>query len=250
MKVGVIGAGYVGAVTSANLAEGGHDVTCVDINQEKVDQWNSGNPPIYEPGLAELVENGLRKKHLRFTSDSSVAIAGAEVVFIAVGTPQAEDDSADLSYVLKAAQDIGTYATGRLVAVDKSTVPIGTSVWVREEIARVTDHDIPVVSNPEFLREGSALKDVSNPHQIIVGTDSEYAASVMRRLYAQDIRRNPDVLDIMDPASAETVKYGINAFLSVKISYANELAQLCKAAGADYGRVRMAVGRDPRIGSL
>jgi len=247
MRVGVIGTGYVGSVTGACLAEKGNDVICMDNNPEKVELMRNGGLPIYEPGLDEVFKSEISEGRLHFTTSLDEAMEGTDVLFLALPTPQGENDEADLSYILGAAKDIGKRLTSRMVIVDKSTVPIGTSRWVTEVIEAETRTEFEVVSNPEFLREGRAVDDFRYPHQIVVGTKAEWAEEIMRELYEPFVRRT-GTLDFMDPYSAETVKYGINAFLAVKISFANELAQLCKATGADYNRVRMAVGRDTRIG--
>lgn len=254
MKVGVVGSGYVGSVTAAGFAETGNDVTAIDKKPEIVDRMSAGrvDEHIYEPGLQDLVRHNIAEGRLRFTTDYAEAIVkrSAEVVFLAVPTPQGEDDEADLSYVLAAAKEVASIAVKPLVLVDKSTVPVGTAVWVREVVSETTDVPIAVVSNPEFLREGSALDDFNKPDQIVVGAEEEWAAELMRQLYEPFVRTDEKRFDLMDPASAEVVKYGINAFLATKISFANQLAQFCRETGADYGRVRAAIGRDRRIGEL
>ena len=249
MKIAVIGTGYVGSVTGACLAEKGNRVICMDNNPTKVASLNKGLLTIYEPGLPEIVKNEMASGRLSFTTSLEEAMDGIDVIFLCLPTPQGEDDRADLSYVLGAAEDIGKHLKQRAIIVDKSTVPVGTAEKVRSVIAAQTDVEFAVVSNPEFLREGSAVGDFRRPEQIVVGVIEEWAANVMRELYDPFVRRNSDVLMIMDPASAELTKYGINSFLATKISFANELARLAKASGADYDQVRAAVGKDSRIGN-
>lgn len=249
MKIGVVGTGYVGLVTGTCLAEAGNDVTCVDVDAEKVARMQSGEVPIYEPGLDKLLSRNMKEGRLHFTTELSEAVSGAAAVFLCLPTPQSErDGSADLSYVLKAAIDIGGLLTDYTVIVNKSTVPIGTARKVRSIIAAVTNVDVDVASNPETLREGQAVKDFLNPQQVIIGTDSPKARKVLRDLYRPFVVRDPSCLRFMDCESAEMAKYAINAALALKISYANQVAELCRASGADYEHVRGVLGSDNRIG--
>jgi len=247
MKIAVIGTGYVGLVTGTCFAESGHVVTCVDLDQRKVDLLNSGGVPIYEPGLEELVERNAREKRLSFTSRAAEAVAGAEVAFIAVGTPPGETGEADLTYVLSAAADIGKALTGYCVVVNKSTVPVGSAERVREVLARSTTQPFDVVSNPEFLKEGAAIDDFMRPDRVVVGVESERARAVMADLYAPFVRAEQPIL-FMDPRSAELTKYAANAMLATRISFMNEIATLCDRMGADVDAVRRGMGSDRRIG--
>lgn len=249
MKIGIIGTGYVGSVTGACLAEKGNEVICIDNNPEKVALLQSGQVPIYEPGLDEIFKAEILAGRLNFSGNLEDAM-NSDVLFLCLPTPQGEDDRADLSYVLGAAQEIGKRMkeTSRMIIVNKSTVPVGTAHKVREVISAETKAKFAVVSNPEFLREGAAVGDFRRPDQIVIGADEEWAKDVMRELYEPFVRRNTENLSVMDTASAELVKYGINAFLATKISFANELARLARACGADYNEVRASVGADSRIG--
>lgn len=253
MKVGIVGTGYVGSVTGACLAEKGNEVVCMDANPDKVALLQSGEVPIYEPGLDKIFETETAAGRLSFTGSLDEAMADTDVLFLCLPTPQGEDDRADLSYVLSAAKDIGQRLLegSKLVVVDKSTVPVGTAKKVQQVIAENAKPGVEfaVVSNPEFLREGAAVGDFRRPDQIVVGVDEEWARDVMRELYEPFVRRDPECLRLMDPESAELVKYGINAFLATKISFANELARLARACGANYDVVREAVGADGRIGN-
>ncbi|MDQ7815273.1 MAG: UDP-glucose/GDP-mannose dehydrogenase family protein [Patescibacteria group bacterium] len=244
MKVAIIGTGYVGLVSGACLADLGHEVVCIDTDAEKISKLENGVMPIYEPGLEELVKRNYQAGRLKFTTSFSVGVPGAEVISIAVGTPSAPDGSVDMSYVDAAARMIGEHLSGYAVIADKSTVPVGTSERVAELMRQVTDTDFDVVSNPEFLREGHAVFDFLKPARIVIGTGSERAADVMRRLYAHiDC---PKI--VMDERSAELTKYASNAFLATKISFINEVAHLCEAVGADVDAVATGMGSDPRIG--
>lgn len=252
MKITVIGTGYVGLVTGACLAEMGNQVLCLDTDAAKVEMLRQGSIPIYEPGLDELVSRNASGGRLRFTTDVAESVAFGDLQFIAVGTPPGEDGSADLSYVLAAARNIGRHMTGRKVVIDKSTVPVGTGDKVREAVAqelaaRGVDIPFSVASNPEFLKEGAAIKDFMGPDRIVVGADDEYTVGIMRRLYAP-FQRTHERLMVMDVRSAELTKYAANAMLATRISFMNEMANLAEALGADIEHVRRGIGADPRIG--
>ncbi|HEX2595803.1 MAG TPA: UDP-glucose/GDP-mannose dehydrogenase family protein [Luteimonas sp.] len=252
MRVTIFGTGYVGLVTGTCLAEVGHDVVCVDIDAAKVDGLNRGVIPIYEPGLEPMVKANHAAGRLKFTTDAAQAIAQAEIVFIAVGTPPDEDGSADLKYVLKVAQTIGEHLVRPAVVVDKSTVPVGTADKVRATIAKAlaargADVGFDVVSNPEFLKEGAAVEDCMRPDRIIIGADSASAIEKLKRLYAP-FNRNHDRIVTMDLRAAELTKYAANAMLATKISFMNEIANIAERVGADIEMVRQGIGSDPRIG--
>jgi len=248
MRVAVIGSGYVGLVTGAGLAHTGNDVVCIDNDQTKIDALETGAIPFYEPGLPELVANARREGHLSFSADIATAVAEAQIVFLAVGTPSAADGSADLSYVFSAAEEVGRAMQGFTVIVTKSTVPVGTSERVRETVAAVTDTPFAVASNPEFLKEGDAVNDFLKPARIVIGTNDERARDMLEELYSPYIIREHKVF-FTDIASAELTKYAANALLATKISFINEIASLCERVDADVDLVRRAVGADPRIGS-
>jgi UDPglucose 6-dehydrogenase len=252
MRLSVFGAGYVGLVTAACFAEMGNHVACVHVAPDRVARLNRGEVPIHEPGLAPLLERGLARKRIRFGTDAADALAGAEVVFIAVGTPPSEDGSADLSHVLAVARTIGSLMSARCVVVDKSTVPVGTADKVRETIAaelarRGVAHEFSVVSNPEFLKEGAAIGDFMRPDRIVIGSRDAWATEAMRALYAP-FSRNHEKLIVMDVRSAELTKYAANTMLAVRISFMNEMAALAERLGADIEDVRRGIGSDPRIG--
>lgn len=247
MKIAVVGTGYVGLVTGTCLAETGNQVTCIDVDLQKVDMLRAGNIPIYEPGLDILFERNVAQKRLQFTSDLEEGVKGAQVVFLALPTPPGEDGSADLSYVLKAAADLGRLLEDYTIIIDKSTVPVGTADKVREQISRQTNVDFDVVSNPEFLREGVAVEDFMKPDRIVIGTSSEKAKAVLSELYAPYVRQGNPVI-FMDTRSAELTKYAANSFLAVKISFMNEIAQLCERLDANVDMVRLGIGADARIG--
>ncbi|MCD6733206.1 MAG: UDP-glucose/GDP-mannose dehydrogenase family protein [Burkholderiaceae bacterium] len=252
MRLTVFGAGYVGLVTAACFAEMGNHVACVDVDAERVARLSRGEVPIHEPGLAPLIERGLAQQRIRFTRDAADAMAGAEAVFIAVGTPPGEDGSADLSHVLTVARTVGSLLADRCVVVDKSTVPVGTADRVREAIAgelarRGVAHEFAVVSNPEFLKEGAAIGDFMRPDRIVIGSSEAWATELMRALYAP-FSRNHEKLIVMDVRSAELTKYAANTMLAVRISFMNELAALAERLGADIEDVRRGIGSDPRIG--
>ncbi len=253
MKVCVFGAGYVGLVTAACLAEMGNSVACLDVDPARVQGLQEGHMPIHEPGLAELVQRNAAAGRLHFTTDAAAAVAHGTIVFIAVGTPAAEDGSADLAHVLAAARTIGQHMHDHKVIVDKSTVPVGTAEQVRLAIAaelrrRGTVLPYAVVSNPEFLKEGAAIEDFMRPDRVIIGSDNEPALLLMRALYAPFLR-NRDRLLVMDIKSAELTKYVANAMLATRISFMNEMAQLAERLGADIEHVRLGIGSDPRIGT-
>ena len=252
MRVCIFGTGYVGLVTGACLAEVGHDVVCVDVDAAKVEGLNNGIVPIYEPGLAPMVEANRAAGRLKFTTDAAVAIAHGDIVFIAVGTPPDEDGSADLQYVLAVARTIGRHIERPTVVVGKSTVPVGTADKVREAIAaelqaRGAQLAFDVVSNPEFLKEGAAVEDCMRPDRIVIGADNPAAVEKLRRLYAP-FNRNHDRIVTMDVRSAELTKYAANAMLATKISFMNEMANIAERVGADIEQVRHGIGSDPRIG--
>ncbi|MEN5264282.1 UDP-glucose/GDP-mannose dehydrogenase family protein [Stenotrophomonas sp. TWI587] len=252
MRVAIFGTGYVGLVTGTCLAEVGHQVICVDIDQAKVDGLNRGIIPIYEPGLEPMVKANHAASRLTFTSDAAAAVAHGQVIFIAVGTPPDEDGSADLQYVLAVARTIGRHITVPVVVVNKSTVPVGTADKVREAIAqalaeRGVEIAFDVVSNPEFLKEGDAVADCMRPDRIVVGASNPESVALMRRLYAP-FNRNHDRVVEMDVRSAELTKYAANAMLATKISFMNEIANIAEKVGADIEQVRQGIGSDPRIG--
>ncbi|MCI0586602.1 MAG: UDP-glucose/GDP-mannose dehydrogenase family protein [Planctomycetes bacterium] len=247
MRICVIGTGYVGLVAGTCFADSGNDVVCVDIDEGKVDRLQRGEIPIYEPGLEELVRRNVGEGRLRFSTDVAGGIRDSLVIFVAVGTPSGDDGSADLRAVLAVAETIGKAANGRKIVVDKSTVPVGTAERVAETIRRHTSHPVTVVSNPEFLKEGAAIEDFLKPDRIVIGTDDPEAAETMKELYAPFVRRNQPIL-IMDVRSAELTKYAANAMLATRISFMNEIANLCERVGADVNRVREGVGTDSRIG--
>lgn len=244
MKVAIVGTGYVGLVSGACLADLGHSVVCIDTDEGKIAKLKSGVMPIYEKDLEGLVKRNVEAGRLAFTSSFAEGIPGAEVVSIAVGTPSAPDGSVDMQYVDAAAKVIGENLTGYAVIADKSTVPVGTSERVAEIVGSVTEQDFDVVSNPEFLREGTSVSDFMKPTRIIIGSDSARALEVMRNLYSPiDCTKL-----VMDARSAELAKYACNSFLAVKISFINEVAHLCEAIGADVDAVAAGMGSDPRIG--
>jgi UDPglucose 6-dehydrogenase len=250
MHIAVVGTGYVGLVAGACLAETGNDVVCADIDAGKIACLNRGEIPIYEPGLEPLVERNLREERLSFTTDVAGAVAGAEVIFIAVGTPPGEDGSADLQHVLSVAETIGRNMPAEgpeKIVITKSTVPVGTANKVREALARHTSRRVHVCSNPEFLKEGAAVQDFMKPDRVVVGVDSEYARARLEELYSPFVRSGNPVL-FMDIASAEITKYAANAMLATRISFMNTVAGLCDAVGADVSLVRQGIGTDERIG--
>lgn len=252
MKVTFYGIGYVGLVQAAVLADAGHDVCCVDINEIRIENLKKGIIPIYEPGLTPLVEKNFAEGRLTFTTDAQFGVEFGELQFIAVGTPPDEDGSADLQYVLKVAETIATYMTSPKVIIDKSTVPVGTADKVRAKAQQVLDSrgsnlTFAVVSNPEFLKEGAAVNDCKRPDRIVIGTDSADAEEQMRELYAP-FNRNHEKIIVMDIKSAELTKYAANCMLATKISFMNEMANIAERVGADIEHVRHGIGSDPRIG--
>ena len=247
MKIAVVGTGYVGLVVGACLAETGNDVVCVDKVEAKVRMLRRGRMPIYEPGLEELVQRNTKRKRLTFTTQLTKAVRAAEIVFIAVGTPQGEDGSADLRHVADVAREIARAMNGYKVIVDKSTVPVGTAAKVRDIIRRETTHPFSVVSNPEFLKQGAAVEDFLKPDRVVIGAEDDKARRIMQELYAPFTRTGAPVM-VMDCASAELCKYAANALLATKISFMNEVANVCELFGADVDEVRRAVGSDRRIG--
>lgn len=247
MKIAVVGTGYVGLVTGTCFAETGNDVICVDIDEKKVERMRNGEVPIYEPHLDVLFERNIAAGRLTFTTDLAEAIEPAEVIFLALPTPPDEDGSADLSYVLGVADQLGRMMTEYKVIVDKSTVPVGTAEKVTAAVAAHATVDFDVVSNPEFLREGYAVDDFLKPDRVVIGVGSDRAEEVMTRLYKPFVRQgNP--LIVMDERSAELTKYAANAFLATKITFMNEIANFCEKVGADVDKVRRGIGTDTRIG--
>jgi UDPglucose 6-dehydrogenase len=247
MKIAVVGTGYVGLVLGACLAENGNDVTCIDKDEAKIRQLRRGVMPIYEPGLEEIVGRNRAEKRLAFTTNLPRAVRTARIIFIAVGTPQHEDGSADLSHVLAVAREIAKAMNGYKVIVDKSTVPVGTAARVSEVIRRETPHPFSVVSNPEFLKQGAAVEDFLKPDRVVVGVEDEQARQIMVELYAPFTRTGAPIM-VMDTASAELSKYAANAILATRISFMNEVANVCEAFGANVDQVRKAIGADRRIG--
>src|SRR6185436_17530812 len=250
MKIAVVGTGYVGLVLGACLAENGNTVICVDKDQAKIDMLEAGRMPIYEPGLEEMVRRNDHEERLSFTTDLAGAVSASAIVFIAVGTPQGEDGAADLQHVIGVARDIGRAMNKYTIVVDKSTVPVGTAKRVREAIQKETKQPFSVVSNPEFLKQGAAVEDSMRPDRVVVGVDpgDERAAEIMRELYAPFTRTGAPIM-MMDTASAELCKYAANAMLATRISFMNEVANLCELVGADVDHVRKAIGSDTRIGT-
>lgn len=248
MKIAVVGTGYVGLVLGACLAENGNDVICVDKDQEKIRTLEGGRMPIYEPGLEEIVRRNFALERLSFTTDLPRAVKASEIVFIAVGTPQGEDGSADLQYVLAVARDIGRAMDKYTVVVDKSTVPVGTAKKVRSTVQAETTQPFSVVSNPEFLKQGAAIDDFMYPDRVVIGCDDERSARLMEELYAPFTRTGAPVM-LMDTASAELCKYAANSILATRISFMNEIANVCELVGADVDMVRKAIGADERIGT-
>jgi UDPglucose 6-dehydrogenase len=252
MTIAVVGTGYVGLVTGTCFAESGNDVICVDTDRSKIERLQRGEIPIFEPGLEEMVRRNAREERLRFTTDIAEAVGRSRMVFIAVGTPPGEDGSADLQYVLAVARDIGRLMTSFTVVINKSTVPVGTGDQVRaviaEELAR-RGAEVPfdVVSNPEFLKEGNAIDDFMKPDRVIVGCDNPRAAATMKELYAPFVRTEHPII-VMDVHSAEMTKYAANALLATKISFMNDVANLCELVGANVDMVRKGIGSDSRIG--
>jgi len=248
MKLAVIGSGYVGLVTGVGFSDFGNHVTCVDIDEGRIERLRRGEIPFYEPGLSELVQRNLKQGRLHFTTDTADAVRETDVVFLAVGTPSLPDGAADLSYLLEAARQVGRgLGPDGTVVVTKSTVPVGTGDLVKKTISEVTSQPFSVASNPEFLKEGDAVNDFLKPARVIVGADDPHALDVLRRLYTGFLRTS-DRIQVMDLRSAELTKYAANAMLATRISFMNELAALADKLGADIEKVRKGIGSDPRIG--
>ena len=247
MRVGVVGTGYVGLVTGTCFADSGNAVTCLDINADKIARLNRGEIPIYEPGLEELVERNARAGRLTFTTDTAAAISGAEVVFLAVGTPPAADGSADLSALWKVVASIAPHLHPQAVVVTKSTVPVGTCAGIEERLKAALGRDCRVASNPEFLKEGAAIEDFQKPDRVVVGVRSADVGEILRTLYSPFLRTENPFL-VMSPESSEMTKYVANALLATKISFINEVANLCERMEADIDDVRRGIGHDSRIG--
>jgi UDPglucose 6-dehydrogenase len=248
MKIAVVGTGYVGLVVGACLAENGSTVFCVDKDASKIATLNGGKMPIYEPGLEEIVRRNRQEERLSFTTELPAAVKASEIVFIAVGTPQGEDGSADLQYVLGVAREVGRAMNKYTVVVDKSTVPVGTAAKVREVIGHETTQAFSVVSNPEFLKQGAAVEDFMKPDRVVIGADDARAQDVMRELYRPFTRTGAPIM-FMDTASAELAKYAANSLLATRISFMNEIANVCELVGANVDQVRRAIGADRRIGT-
>ena len=251
MKISIIGTGYVGLVTGVCLADFGNNIICIDNNKEKIDILNRGQLPIYEPGLKEVIERNKCYKRIEFTTDIKYAVSHSEVIFITVGTPEKEDGSADLKYVFEVAKDIAYHMNGYKVVIDKSTVPIGTGKKVKEIIQNIlkdrkVNHKFDVVSNPEFIREGKALYDFMHPDRIVIGSESKKAIEIVKEVY-RVLKLNDIPFITTNLETAEMIKYASNAFLAMKISYVNEIANLCEKIGADIQAVTSAMGRDGRI---
>lgn len=247
MNIAVVGTGYVGLVTGTCLAETGNHVICVDINKEKVEQMQSGKVPIYEPHLDQLFDRNIKQGRLKFTTNLESAIEKAKIIFLALPTPPGEDGSADLSYILGVADDLGKIIKDYKVIVDKSTVPVGTADKVYKAIKKHSKVEFDVVSNPEFLREGFAVDDFLKPDRVVIGSNSEKARKIMEELYKPYVRQGNPII-FMDERSAELTKYAANAFLATKITFMNEIANLCERLGADVDAVRIGIGSDARIG--
>jgi UDPglucose 6-dehydrogenase len=247
MKIAVVGTGYVGLVTGTCFADSGNEVTCIDINKAKIDALNRGELPIYEPGLAELVEHNMEAQRLRFTTELPGAIKIAEVVYLAVGTPQGLDGAADLSALWSVVENIAPHLRPNAVVVTKSTVPVGTCARIFSMLREFTGRDCDVASNPEFLKEGAAIEDFTKPDRVVVGVRRPEVAEVLRQLYEPFLRTEKPFL-VMSPESAEMTKYVANALLSTKISFINEMANLCERMGGDINDVRRGIGHDSRIG--
>jgi UDPglucose 6-dehydrogenase len=248
VKIAVVGTGYVGLVAGACFAESGNDVVCVDKNAAKIRTLNAGKMPIYEPGLEEIVRRNRQEGRLSFTTNLTKAVHDATIIFIAVGTPQGEDGSADLTHVLGVAAEVAKAMNGYKVIVDKSTVPVGTSEKVRQVVAKGTKHPFSVVSNPEFLKQGAAIEDFMKPDRVVIGAEDAKATELMLELYGPFTRTGAPIM-VMDCASAELAKYAANAMLATRISFMNEVANVCELVGADVDHVRKAIGSDRRIGT-
>ena len=247
MKLAVIGSGYVGLVAGACFAEAGNNVICMDKDENKIESLKNGIVPIYEPGLDVLVERNVKNGKFTFSTDIKYTVEHSDILFIAVGTPPDEDGSADLSHVLAVAKSIGQHMNGPKIVVNKSTVPVGTAQKVRDAVEKETNHDVHVVSNPEFLKEGAAIDDFMYPDRVVIGTSDPKTAETMRELYEPFVRTGNPII-VMDEVSAELTKYTANALLATKISFMNDIANLCDRVGADVSRVRKGIATDSRIG--
>ncbi len=247
MKLAIVGTGYVGLVTGTCFAETGNHVICVDVNQAKIDQLKNGELPIYEPGLDVILERNIQHKRIEFTLNLKEAIEKSDIIFLALPTPPGEDGSADLSYILNVAEELGKIIKTYKVIVDKSTVPVGTAELVHQQIAKNISCDFDVVSNPEFLREGVAVEDFMKPDRVVIGTSSERAKRLMEELYEPFVRQGNPIY-FMDERSAEMTKYAANSYLAMRITFMNEMANLCEKAGANVDMVRKGMGSDNRIG--
>jgi UDPglucose 6-dehydrogenase len=248
MHVAIIGSGYVGLVAGACLAETGNDVTCVDVDGEKITRLQRNEIPIYEPGLEPMVKRNQEEGRLTFTTDIGAAVRSARVILIAVGTPPGEDGSADLTHVLAVAREVGRHINGPKIVVTKSTVPVGTAEKVRAAVRSQTDIPFAICSNPEFLKEGAAIDDFMKPDRVVIGVDDEEAKGIMGELYAPFTRQGGNRILFMDIASAELTKYAANAMLATRISFMNQMALFCELVGADVNQVRLGIGSDQRIG--
>ena len=248
MNIAVVGTGYVGLVTGTCLAETGNHVVCVDIDEEKVHKMKNGVIPIYEPHLDNLFERNIKQKRLEFTTNLEDAVKHANVIFLALPTPPGADGSADLQYILKVADDLGKMLSDYSIIIDKSTVPVGTADKVHAAISANYNGEFDVVSNPEFLREGFAVDDFMKPDRVVIGTESSRAQEVLEELFKPFVRQGNPII-FMDEKSAEMTKYAANAFLATKISFMNEIANLCEIVGADVDKVRVGIGSDSRIGN-
>src|SRR5579871_53076 len=248
MNIAVVGTGYVGLVSGTCFAESGNEVVCVDIDAARIEQLRAGQVPIYEPGLEELVRRNVKEGRLSFSTELRGAVGASMVSFIAVGTPMSKSGAADLSGVMRAAEEIAKAVAGYHIIAIKSTVPVGTNDRVREVVSRVAAHRVDVCSVPEFLKEGSAIEDFMRPDRVVIGSNSEQATAILRELHAAFLRTDNPVI-VMDPRSAELTKYASNAMLAMRISFINEMANLCEAVGAEIADVRRGMGADRRIGS-
>ena len=247
MNLAVIGTGYVGLVAGTCFAESGNDVTCVDIDEGKISSLKAGKVPFYEPGLEELVRRNLEEQRLSFTTELEGAVSRAAVIFIAVGTPQGADGKANLEYVLASARTIGSAMNGYKIIVNKSTAPVGTADRIKDVLGQTTSHRFAVIANPEFLKEGAAVDDFMKPDRVVLGGEDAKAIAALKELYDPFVRTGNPIL-VMDARSAEMSKYAANAMLAAKISFINEIANLCEKVGADVGEVRRAIGLDRRVG--
>ena len=249
MNLSIIGTGYVGLVQGACFADTGNRVICMDIDERKIKALKKGIIPIYEPGLEEMVQKNAQEGRLEFTTSLKIAVQNSDVIFLCLPTPQSEDGSADLTHVLEVAEEIGKDANGEKLVVSKSTVPVGTADKIRQIVRKKSKYPVEVASNPEFLKEGTALQDSLKPDRIVIGSRSKKAIEILKELYEPFVRTGNPIL-VMDERSAEMTKYAANAFLAMKISFVNELANLCEQVGADIDWVRRGIAADPRIGKL